>query len=95
MCGRVRWHLSAAWVSLDSAVLLGHLFFIVQLGAGVAKSALAANDAGCGQEKQRRRHQQQYAEAGEDADHLRSVPDDRRPRVAQFVFAGAFVVVAE
>lgn len=67
----------------------------VQLAGAAARAALAAHDAGRGQQQQRRRHQQQDAEAREDADHLRPMPDDRRPAVAKLVLAGALVVVAQ
>jgi len=60
-----------------------------------ASTALAADDAGRGQEQQRRGHQQQDPEAGEDSDHLGTMPDHGGPGVTQLVLARSLVVVAQ
>lgn len=58
-----------------------------------AALALAAEDDGCGQEEKGGGDQEEQAEAGKDSHHLCSVPDNRRPGVAQFVSTGPFVVM--
>lgn len=57
--------------------------------------APAAEDAGRGQEEDRRRDQQQNPEAGKDPDDLCAVPDDRDPGVSQLSFALPGVVVPQ
>lgn len=58
-----------------------------------AALALAAEDDGSGQEEEGGGNQQEQAEASEDPHNLCSVPDNRRPGVAQFVSTGPFVIV--
>lgn len=77
-----------------SDLLLQFGVHLVDLGPG-APSALAADDAGSSQEQQRRGHQQQNAKAGEDPNHLGTMPDHRGPRVPQLVLARSLVVVAQ
>lgn len=70
-------------------------FRLFEFGRTAADATLAAHDTGRRQQKQRRCHQQQDAEAGKDSDDLGPVPHDRGARVAEFVLAGALVVVAQ
>lgn len=64
----------------------------VVLGAGFA---LATQETRTHEEEKRRRHYQKESETGEDADDLRSMPEDRCSAVTQFVFTRTFVVMAE
>lgn len=58
-----------------------------------AALALAAEDDGSGQKEEGGGDQQEEAEASKDPHNLCSVPDNRRPGVAQFVPTGPFVIV--
>lgn len=58
-----------------------------------AALALAAEDDGSGQKEEGGGNQQEQAEPGKDPHNLRSVPDNRRPGVAQFVSTRPFVIV--
>lgn len=77
-----------------SRIVVVHLGFL-ELGRTATYSTFAAHDAGRRQEQQRRGHQQQDPEPGKDANHLRPVPHDRGPRVAQFILAGTLVVMPQ
>lgn len=68
---------------------------LFEFGRTAADATLAAHDTGRRQQEQRGRNQQQDAEAGKDSDDLGPVPHDRGARVAEFVLAGALVVVAQ
>lgn len=58
-----------------------------------AALALAAEDNGSGQKEERGGDQQEQAKSSEDPHNLCSVPDNRRPGVAQLVPTGPFVIV--
>lgn len=58
-----------------------------------AALAFAAQDDGSGQEEEGGGNEQEQAEASKDPHDLCSVPDNRRPGVAQFVSTGSFVIV--
>ena len=57
--------------------------------------AAAAEQAGRGQQQQRRGEEQEDPKAGKDADDLRAVEEDGGARVAQLPLARAGVVVAQ
>lgn len=74
---------------------LRHVVVHVQLGVAAAHPALAAHNTRRSQQQQRWRDQQQYSEACEYANDLCPMPNNRRPGMAQFIFARSLVVVAQ
>lgn len=69
--------------------------WVVSFLLASTRLADTADDTRGGQEQQGGGHQGNDAQPHQDAHHLRSVPHDRRPGVAEFVPARAFVVMSE
>lgn len=89
-----RWCRQGRRLQCHRRIVVVH-FRLFEFGRTAADATLAAHDTGRRQQEQWGRNQQQDAEAGKDSDDLGPVPHDRGARVAEFVLAGALVVVAQ